>query len=103
MRGNEYQELAIRTEVSTNSDNERLLNASIGMSVESAEVLQHIQRFLFCGKGLSPDKIMDECGDVLWYLSCVLSVLGYSLEDCMKNNIAKTESRYPDRISLKSE
>lgn len=39
------------------------------------------------------DAIIGELGDVLWQLSGVCSVLGYSLEDVAKRNLAKLASR----------
>ena len=101
MTPNEYQELAIRTvvDLGDNAFRGHLLNGSIGMSVESNETLQHVQKYIFCGKNLDRAHLLDECGDVLWYISYVLSTLGYTLEECMEHNILKTSDRYSDRIN----
>ena len=39
------------------------------------------------------EAIAAECGDVLWQLSGICSVLGFSLEDVAKQNLAKLASR----------
>ena len=100
MTPNEYQKLAVRTIVDLGEDAflRHLENGVIGMSVESNEVLQHVQKRVFCGKTLDHVHLLDECGDVLWYISYLLDTLGYTLEECMEHNVAKTEDRYSDRI-----
>lgn len=95
----EYQKLASRTivDLGENSFKEHLINSSVGISCEAAEVLQHIQRNSFCKKPLDTGKIIDECGDILWYISYLLTTLNVSLEDCMKYNLYKVSDRYKDR------
>lgn len=39
------------------------------------------------------DAIAAECGDVLWQLSGICSVLGFSLEDVARQNLSKLASR----------
>lgn len=105
-----YQKESIKTTVDLDSFEQRkcnsedvlkahLLNASVGISVESTEVLQHIQRYVFCGKSLDKDHVLDECGDVLWYINYILSKLGLSLEECMKQSLIKVSKKYPERFS----
>lgn len=45
---------------------------------------------------ITAPRILDECGDVLWYLTAMLDAFGYSLYDCMENNYAKLTKRFPD-------
>lgn len=39
-------------------------------------------------------RVVDEAGDVLWYLSAVCKACGVSLEDAARQNIAKLQDRY---------
>ncbi len=39
-------------------------------------------------------RVIDEAGDVLWYLSAVCKACGVSLEDAARQNIAKLQDRY---------
>lgn len=104
MTGEVYQVLAMRTKVTLpeGSKIEHLKNAAMGMSIEAGETLQHVQRYCYCRKDLHVEDIVNECGDVLWYISYLLDTLGVSLEDCMELNIKKLESRYPDRVKENS-
>lgn len=103
MEINEYQKLASRTivDLGENAFKKHLENSAIGASCEASEVLQCVQRNIFCKKPLDTKHIVEECGDVLWYISYLLTTLNVSLEYCMKENIIKTESRYKERV-LKS-
>ena len=44
--------------------------------------------------------MVKELGDVAWYLAETAYVLGYSLEDIFKANLAKLAARYPDGFSV---
>lgn len=101
MTGEVYQALAMRTKVSLPDQpkEEHLKNAAMGMAIEAGETLQHIQRMCYCGKELDLQKVVNECGDVLWYIAYLLDTLGVSIEDCMELNIRKLEGRYPERIN----
>ena len=39
-------------------------------------------------------RVIDEAGDVLWYLSAVCKACGVSLEDAAQQNITKLQDRY---------
>lgn len=107
---NKYQKEAARTIINFDNDlgklnnsedilRKHLYNAASGMSIESNEVLQLIQRYSFCDKGLNKDEIFEECGDVLWYVSYLLTMIGMTLEDCIKCNLIKVAKRYPERFN----
>lgn len=38
-------------------------------------------------------KLLDECGDVLWYLTALASLANISLDDIMEHNIEKLNTR----------
>ena len=49
------------------------------------------------GLGLDDEtarRVVDDAGDVLWYLSAVCGACGVSLEDAARQNIAKLQDRY---------
>lgn len=90
MNANEYQLLAMRT---ANGGN--LVNATLGLAGESGEVADLIKKAEFQGHPLDEDKLVEELGDVLWYVALAAETLGVSLEDIMRRNIDKLWSRYP--------
>ena len=76
----------------------RAMHGAIGMADEAGEVLSIIKKAVFYGKGLAHDElrdaVKDEAGDVLWYMSILLSELDLTFEEVMKYNVEKLKSRY---------
>lgn len=74
---------------------------ALGLGGESGEVLDLIKKKHYHGgvdkKGvITKERILDECGDVLWYLTAMLGSQGFSLEDCMIANATKLSKRFPE-------
>ena len=90
---NEYQHLAMRTSNSVPHD--RLLNGCLGLAGESGEVCDHVKKALFQGHELDKKHLIEEAGDVCWYLAELATGMGVSLESIMKKNIEKLMLRYP--------
>ena len=95
---NAYQTLAQRTS-STSSDSDKIENGCLGLAGESGEVCDILKKYLFQGHELDREAILDELGDVLWYVVEVATGLGVTLEDVATHNIAKLKARYPDGFS----
>lgn len=79
----------------------RLIHAGIGISGESGELLDALKKSMMYGKKLDKDHLVEECGDVLYYMSLLLDELGSSFEECMTKNVEKLEKRYPSGFNDK--
>jgi len=90
---NEYQLLALRT---ANKDKDLVLNGALGLSGESGEVADIVKKHLFQGHELNQDKIIDELGDVLWYIAIMAKGIGVGMEEIAKHNVEKLKKRYPN-------
>lgn len=95
MEINEYQKAALRTANSEMSD-DMILNGILGLCGETGEVSDHIKKYMFQGHELDQDKLVNELGDVCWYIAILASGLNVDLETVMKKNIEKLQRRYPD-------
>jgi NTP pyrophosphatase (non-canonical NTP hydrolase) len=91
---NEYQNLAMRTNPSTDFE-KNVTNAVLGLCGESGEVADIIKKWRNQGHGLDEEKIIEEIGDVMWYISLMAHSLGYTLSEVATLNIRKLELRYP--------
>lgn len=76
------------------ASNIRLMHGAIGLTTESGELLDQTKKHLFYGKPLDKVNIIEECGDVLWYLCLILDSQGSNLEQAMNTLIPKLEARY---------
>ena len=109
MDANEYQRLALRTEktplfVRDPADGDmlagermaKLLHAMLGVTSEAGELADALKRHLIYAKDFDPTNVMEECGDLLWYIALALEATGYTMGEAMQRNIAKLRARYPE-------
>lgn len=101
---NDYQTACLRTESNdfpaikgrVTDENIRLLHAGIGLATEAGEFLDALKKHVFYGKDLDKVNLMEECGDLMWYMSVALDALGYDYKSVMERNIEKLSARYKD-------
>lgn len=100
LTANDYQRAAMRT--ASGMDHEGyngrglLLDAVMGLNGEAGEVIDHVKKVCFQGHELDGEHLIEELGDVAWYLAVCAEALGVTLEDVMKRNIDKLKARYPE-------
>lgn len=93
---NEYQQLAKRTSRDDLTPENHLMNGLLGLAGESGECCDLLKKRWFQdGRAIYAD-LVDELGDVLWYVSETASALGVMLNDVAQHNIDKLKKRYPD-------
>lgn len=78
---------------------------ALGVAGEAGEVADLIKKLYYHGgsdkKGpITRERILDESGDVIWYLTALLDSFDFTLEECMKANIAKLRKRHPNGFSF---
>ena len=74
----------------TNMD---LAHAVTGLNEEAGEVGGLLKKHVFRGKFRTNEQWMDELGDVLWYLTAVAVIKGFTLEDIWQHNVEKLGAR----------
>ena len=95
----EYQYKAQRTINHKLNRKEELYNLVFGINGEIGEVTDLLKKHLFHGHDLSVQKITEELGDVMWYLTNIASCYNLSMSDILNENIKKLEERYPEGFS----
>jgi NTP pyrophosphatase (non-canonical NTP hydrolase) len=96
----DYQAACLRTSNGyKQTRNERLQNNVLGLCGESGEIADHVKKALHHGHGLDRDQLIEECGDLLWYVVATLDTIDCTLAEAMQRNIAKLRKRYPDGFS----
>ena len=73
-----------------------VLYAAIGMCGEAGEVSELVKKYAYHGHAIDKDHLARELGDVLWYVSYMAHLFGYSLGEIMEMNQDKLAKRYPD-------
>ena len=78
------------------------LHMAIGISGEAGELLDSIKKTTIYRKPLDIANIVEECGDLLFYISGMLDSIGVDIESAMSANVSKLSIRYGKSYSDKS-
>ena len=95
----EYQSKAQRTLDCKLIRKEQLSNLVFGINGEIGEVTDLLKKHLFHGHDLSMQKLIEELGDTLWYLTNIASLYNIPMTYILDENIKKLEERYPEGFS----
>lgn len=85
----------------TDSDVHKM-HMCMGLAGEAGEVVDYIKKCVVNGHDMDREKILDECGDVMFYIAGLLAEEGYTISDALKYNTDKLNRRYPDGYSDKA-
>ena len=77
----------------------RLLHGIIGIITESGEISDNVKKHLFYGKDLDKENLIEELGDILWYVATSCNAIGIPLDEVMFLNIEKLKLRYPEQFT----
>lgn len=72
------------------------LCCGLGISGEAGEVADLIKKEYYHSHPRNREKMLEELGDTLFYLSVTAWYYGYSLEEVARANNAKLSARYPN-------
>lgn len=76
-----------------------LWHMATGVCTEAGELLDCIKKHICYNQELNLENLVEEVGDILFYLQGIMNPLGISLDLCKIHNIAKLEKRYGDTYS----
>lgn len=98
MKFNQYQTEAEKTINKAMSNNDIIINAALGLAGETGEVVDLIKKWQGQGHTLDEKKVINELGDVLWYISEMCSAMMVPLSEVAEGNIAKLRIRYGEKF-----
>lgn len=102
MNSDEYIELCKRTEPEDICKiPERILHGAMGCCTEAGELLDAVKKNVIYGKNLDTTNIVEELGDMSWYMSIILDDIGISWEEIWHLNIKKLRKRFPEKFTQK--
>ncbi|HXB10640.1 MAG TPA: nucleoside triphosphate pyrophosphohydrolase family protein [Bacteroidia bacterium] len=112
MSPDEYQNLLLNTAPPSNHNmmvlerlygdgNEKfieLLHAQLGMTTEVGEFTDALKRFLFYGRAIDRINVIEELGDLVWYIGLAIHAVDTTWGEVFTVNISKLKARYPKRF-----
>ena len=96
-----YKKQALRTDYKSYSDfhtgdvSARLDYASMGLVTESVKVLDIIKKTKKNLSRLNKEKVIEELGDLVWYLNLTLDELKLSFDEILSASLDKINKKYP--------
>ena len=88
-----YKEFVLSRHKSTIIQEPRLAFNALGMVSEAGEAGDVIKKIVRGDPDIPTRNFLLECGDVLYYMTQCLDILGFTIEDAMKANVEKLEYR----------
>lgn len=76
-----------------------LLHAILGLSGEAGELVDGFKKHLIYGKMLDENNLIEEAGDILWYMALLFRAINVDFAEVMQKNIDKLMIRYPDKYT----
>ena len=76
-----------------------LVHMALGLAGEAGEVVDLIKKHFAYNKVLDVDLLVEELGDVEFYLEGIRQAIGVGREEVIKKNMEKLMKRYPDGYS----
>jgi NTP pyrophosphatase (non-canonical NTP hydrolase) len=77
----------------------RMLHSFLGLSSEIGELADALKKHIIYGKTIDEINILEEFGDLEWYVALGLRAIKASMEECMQKNIDKLKARYGDKFT----
>ena len=71
-----------------------LVHMAMGVSGEAGELLDAIKKATIYRKPLDKDNVIEECGDILFFVQGILNYYALNLEDAVEQNREKLYKRY---------
>ena len=75
------------------------LHYTMGIATEAGELLDAYKKAIFYRKPIYRGHLVEELGDLLWYVARLMDELGVSMDEVLAANVKKLRARYPDGFS----
>lgn len=82
--------------VSNHLVNPDLLHAVLGICDEAGEIAKTIKDHIYYGDVLDKDNLMEEFGDLLWFVTLGVDSCGFTMKEVIQANMRKLKKRYAD-------
>jgi len=78
-----------------------LIHIGLGISGEAGELVDAIKKHAIYGKDLDTWNILEELGDIEFFLQELRTLIGVTRKEVLEHNVVKLNKRYPTKYSDK--
>lgn len=72
-----------------------VMHMLMGISGEAGEIVDTLKKTIIYNKTLDREHIIEELGDLEYYLEGLRQLLHITRDECLSNNVQKLSTRYP--------
>lgn len=94
----DFSESTKRTMVDLKDSDKNIYHALFGMQTELGEITDLYKKKLAYNKHFSKEQLMDEVGDLLFYISEFLRFTNLDIETILQKNSDKLKVRFPEKF-----
>lgn len=87
---------------SLTAEEAHLLHMAVGVAGEAGELLDAVKKAAIYRKPLDKTNVVEELGDLLFYIQGICQGIGVTMEECKEKNIDKLLVRYGEKYSDKA-
>lgn len=80
---------------------DHVMNAVLGLGGEAGEIVDLHKKLFYHTEKDRRDELINELGDLCFYLAKVMELHGITLEECLEANMVKLQARHPDMFGSK--
>jgi NTP pyrophosphatase (non-canonical NTP hydrolase) len=99
MKLNDYVKWTVNTCAKLDTHQEDILHLLLGMVTEIGELSDIFKKALAYKKEIDWVNVEEELGDAIFYISSFCRINNIDLEKVLETNVAKLESRYPEKFT----
>lgn len=81
-------------DISPDDTQKRMIHGALGLAGEAGETVDLIKKTVMYNKELDPKKLIEECGDILYYMEVLLDTVGSDIDSARQGNFDKLSVRY---------
>ena len=96
----DFQKRSVRTVNTSLSKRDQLANMAMGAAGEAGEVVDLVKKHLYQGHNLDIEKLIEEMGDTIFYLSNLATVIGIDMREVLNYNYEKLLERFPNGFEV---
>ena len=71
----------------------------MGMATEVGELVDVFKKYMAYGKDIDWVNVKEEIGDLMFYIASFCRINNLSLDEIIYTNVAKLETRYPEKFT----
>lgn len=92
------KKVKISNEYLRSDEGVRVLHSILGLTTEVGELFESVVKVDDDNKKIDEVNVLEEAGDLFWYLAILSNVFGKDFSSIQKTNIEKLKKRYPNKF-----